>query len=422
MARMPVRLFGLKIPFLAYDFSIADPAFAAILQMGAFGLGSYGTYEALKFAAFYRGVALISGTIATLPLRTYKNAPDDDGDTTRVVSSSFLDTNPAGPYALTPYTWKERVAFEVVSQGECGLLHVRNEAGGLVGLWPVSRSAYKVELQADGSRLFEVSQVNGPPKPLTEGDFTQILGLSLDGVHGISPVALFQRGIQLAAAQEVASMRQATGGFKVAGLVSPASEDVSEDDAKAIQNGVNANMSGPDKAGAMIFVNKRLTFTKWDQTNDEAQFLELRRYAREEAALMLGLPQFMLEPSKQTSWGTGIEQQFLGLQKMTFAPITSRIEEAVSRAISPGTKFVEFDYQSLLQPDPETFVKIKLEELDAGILSEEEYREAMGYGPKDPNDTFRTPVPAKASGALPLEPAESPPAEMTAPSNGKMMQ
>jgi len=203
------------------------------------------------------------------------------------------------------------------------------------------------------------------------------------------------------------------------------SPKVGDEDAQAIQMDINSKMLGPDKAGSMIMTNKRLTFTKWDQTNDEAQFLELRRYAREEAALMLGLPIYMLEPSKQTSWGTGILEQNLGLQRYTLAPTTSRIEEAISLFISPSTKFVEFDYKGFLQGSPDIEIKLLLEQYTGGILSFEEVRRTLGLGPKNPNDTFLTPTPVSALGRPPVEPTlPKPPmtegGTPSAPSNGKM--
>ena len=423
--KAPVKLFGVKIPFLAYDISISDPAgMAALLQSGVFGLGGYGTYEALKFAAFYRGCALISGAIASLPLRTYKNGVDDDGNEVRDRMPSFLDTQPSGPYGMTAFAWKELIVFNVVSQGECGLLPVYTNGGSLTGLLPISRSQYTVTTKG-ATRHYRVDMGQGKFEDHTDEDFIQIVGLSLDGIRGISPIALFQRGIQLSAAQEITSMRQATSGMKVAGLVAPKDEDISPEDAQAIQNDINSKMLGPDKAGSMIMTNKRLVFQKWDQNNTEAQFLELRRYAREEAALMLGLPIYMLEPSKQTSWGTGILEQNLGLQRYTLAPTTSRIEEAISLFISPSTKFVEFDYKGFLQGSPDVEIKLLLEQYTGGILSFEEVRRTLGLGPKNPKDTFLEPTPTSALGRPPIEPTLPKPA-MTegavpapAPSNGQ---
>src|SRR5712664_1691199 len=141
--RAPVRLFGLRIPGLAYDFSITDPAFAAMLNTGAFGLGPYSVYAALQSPAFYRGVSLICGTIATLPLRTYRNVDTDQDDDARVTAKSFLDLTPAGPYPMTTFDWKYQVIFHLVTEGGVGLKHLLTEAGALIGFLPCSPGAYE---------------------------------------------------------------------------------------------------------------------------------------------------------------------------------------------------------------------------------------------------------------------------------------
>jgi HK97 family phage portal protein len=424
VARVPLRIFGIKIPFLAYDMSISDPAFAAMLHMGGFGLGAYITFTALQNPAFFRGVSLISGTIASLPLRTYRNVDTDNDDDARESAKSFLDLTPSGPYGMTPFAWKRQIVFNLVTEGECGLIHILTEGGALAGLWPVHPSSYQVELRG-ATRVFKVQLSNGQFEDHDDSDFTQILSMSLDGIRGVSPVVLFQRGIQLAQAQEIAAMRTMTNGMHIAGLVAPKDEDIDEDDAKLIKMGLDAKVSGPENAGGLAMVNKRLVFTPWTQTNNDAQFMEGRRFSREEAALMLGLPIYMLEPSKQTSWGTGIAEQNLGLQKYTFMPITSAIEEAISPVLKPSAKFCEFDYKGLLQGTPETEIKLVLEQLTAGIVSEEEARDLLGFGPKDPGDTFRTPVPVATGGKVPMEPAETKPqsvaTEETAPSNGQLV-
>jgi HK97 family phage portal protein len=263
---------------------------------------------------------------------------------------------------------------------------------------------------------------DGQPQSYDDSNFTQILGMSLDGVRGISPVVLFQRGIQLGTAMEIAAMRTMTNGMHISGLVAPKDEDLSEDDAKALKMGLDAKVSGPDNAGGLAMVNKRLVFTPWTQSNQDAQFEQGRRFQREEVALMLGMPIYKLNPEKQSSWGTGVSEQNAGWARETLMPLTSRIEEAVSPLLSPSTKFVEFDYKGLLQGTPTDEVKLILEQLTAGILSEEECREFLGLGPKDPGDTFREPVPVGPSGKIPMEPAVpkpvQPESEEVASTNG----
>lgn len=396
---------------VSYDLSISDPAFAAMLQMGTFGLGPYGIMQALQFPAFYRGAALITGEIASLPLKTWR----DLGDGEREPAQSFLDDKPSGPYGLTPFQWKQQVMFNMVTEQECGLLHIFTTSGALVGLMPVHPSNYTVKWVArDGivEKEFQLSNESGFRYSDT---FTQIVGMSTDGLRGLSPRVLFQGGIQLALAQEVASMRQMTSGSHISGLASAKDEDIPEEDAKIIKAGIDQKVNSPNSAGAIVFVNKRIEFTPWAQNNDQAQFMEGRRYSREDAALMLGIPIFKLEPSKQTSWGTGVAEQNLGFARETLMPLTSCVEEAISAVLKPSAKYVEFDYKGLLQGTPEVEVKLILEQVDAGLMSEEQAMEMLGNR-KD--GTFRTPTPISPSGKPPMEPAPQAQDVMPAMANG----
>jgi len=402
MPRVPVTIFGRKIPFLAYDVSISDPAFAAMLQMGSFGLGPYGIFQALQFPAFYRGVALICGEIASLPLKTWK----DTGDGEREEAESFLDKSPSGPYGLTPFAWKQQVMFNMVTEQECGLLHVETEGGALIGLMPYHPSNYAVKWVARGGIVEKQFLLQGETEPRYSDSFTQIVGLSMDGLRGLSPRVLFQGGIQLALAQEIASMRMMTSGSHISGLVSAKDEDIDADDAKIIKADVDAQINTPNSTGKMVFVNRRLVFTPWQATNEQAQFMEGRRYAREEAALMLGVPMFKLEPSKQTSWGTGVAEQNLGFARETLMPLTSCVEEAVSAVLKPSAKYIEWDYKGLLQGTPEIEVKLILEQVTAGLMSEEQAIEMLG---NRKTGTFRTPEPVGKTGMPPVEPQEPKP-------------
>jgi phage portal protein BeeE len=136
---------------------------------------------------------------------------------------------------------------------------------------------------------------------------------------------------------------------------------------------------------------------------------------------MLGVPAHLLySTSKEQSFASGLSEQVTGLQRFTLMPYTARIEGALSALLKPSTKFVEFDYKGLLAGTPENETKVLLEELAAGVISEEEVRAKLGYGPKEPTDTFHSPAPVGARGNPPLE---EPAAGQSAPpgnGNGKM--
>lgn len=407
--------------WLSFDMSIASPQFADVLHFGMGPAGVYGAYTALENPAFNRAVQILAGTIASLPLRTYHY--DEDGDM-REPASSFMDTWPAGPAnRMSPFNWKEQVVMHLVTAGEVGLPHVHDVSGALIGLIPFGPQTYTPRWEG-GRRIFKVTVSDG--KQLDFGDgcdnaidgrcFTQILGPSLDGLRGLSAMWLFRRNIALAHALEVAAQRSMTNGLKISGLVSAKDGTLDGDDAAAVARQIKETMAGPDHAGELVITNAQLEFHPWTQSNVDAQFNESREFGVHDVARMLGVPAHMLySTSKEQSFASGLAEQWANFARTTLMPITSRIEEAVSPVVGPSTKFIAFDYKGLLQPTPEVETKLRLEIWDAGLMSKEEFREAEGLGPVDPNDTFNTPAPVPPSGRLPEIPQPAAPG-----SKGKM--
>lgn len=85
--------------------------------------------------------------------------------------------------------------------------------------------------------------------------------------------------------------------------------------------------------------------------NDAAQFLETRKFQRNEIAMMFGVPPHMIgDVEKTTSWGTGLQQQSIGFVRYTLRDYFSRIQEAFTRAMPPGI-LAEFDLSDLLRGD-----------------------------------------------------------------------
>lgn len=380
----------------AQTFSISDPAFAEWLAMNGFPVGELTTERALGITAYYRGVAIISGTIAGLPLKTYREKPD--GSRERV--KSFLD-KPAGPYPLTPFAWKELVMVHMLTKGETFLLHIYNAAGALIGLWPVHPdSVVSVEWRGT-EKVFTVSMADGTQRKFTQSEMTHVPGLTLDGIRGISMLNLFRSTIQTSIATETAARHMATSGLMIAGLVTPET-DIDEEEAKAIKRGLDAKVTGPDNAGGVAVINRNLKFTPWTMTADEAQFLQSREFNVIEFARMFGIPPHLLGATeKQTSWGTGVAEQNLGLARYTLMGWTSRLEEALSELL-PNPRFTEFDYKGLLQGTPKDEIDLLISQVQAGIMTKDEARAVLNLPPLT--------AAQKAESAPPPPPAPNEPA------------
>ena len=116
-------------------------------------------------------------------------------------------------------------------------------------------------------------------------------------------------------------------------------------------------------------------------TAADAQFLESRAFQIEEVARWFGVPPHLLmQTDKQTSWGTGVEEQNNGLSRFTIHPWTTRIEQALSRLL-PSTQWVEFDFASLERPTPEDEINLIIAQVNAGILTVDEARALRNLPP-----------------------------------------
>lgn len=394
----------------------------------ALGIGSGGPEEvtahtAMGVSAVYRAVSLISGTVGTLPLRTL--APAKDG--TQTVVSSFLDSpggTPPNP-TLTAFEWKELVAVCLLLHGNAYAQKIFNANGAVVALDLLQPTAVKVTRAPEkpGGRNFCIKLDDGTTIDMDARQIVHIPGISLDGVSGVSPIALARLGLSASMAGDKASFQRFSSGAMISGMVTPADDDMDPDDAKAVKETVNGAMLGPENAGAIAVINRKLTFTPWMMNNADAQFLESREFQIAEIGRWFGIPPHLLGSlEKTTSWGTGIEEQNRGLARYTLQPWTTRIEQRLSLLV-PGSRKVEFNYAQLLAPSVEQEVTLLLAQVNGGLITVNEARRVRNLPPVDGGDTLRTmpgggetggprtgdpaPVPEPAPGRAEKEPANA---------------
>jgi HK97 family phage portal protein len=366
------------------SWSVSDPAIVELLGLGSPNLAgvAVGESSVLGLAAVYRAVSLIAGTIASLPMRTIET--NKDGHTER--ARSFLDT-PGGPTGPTPFEWKEQVLVHLLLHGNAYCAHIYGGAGQIVGLLPVHPLAVTVEMQPDGSRLFTVSLADGTRRVFNSAQLTHIPALSTDGVAGLSPIAVARNVFGTSLAGDRAAARMFSNGAMISGLVTP-EEDLTEDEAKTIKDSLRQKIQGGNNSGDIAVINRKLRFEKWSMSAEDAQFLQSRAFQVEEIARFYGVPPHLLmQTEKQTSWGTGVQEQNRGLARYTLEPWTTRIQERLSRLLTGGRK-CEFDYSAFVQPDPETEISLLIQQVEAGLLTINEARKIRNLPPLPGGDVI----------------------------------
>lgn len=367
------------------NLSVSDPVLAEYFGVGApnYSGVQVGEGSALALSAVYRAVALVSGTIASLPLETVREV-----DGVRTTVASFLN-EPGGTDGPTKYEWTETVLLHLLLHGNCFVAHVFNGAGAIAALVPLHPLGVSVE-QADvpGGKLFKATLIDGTVRVFDATTMTHIPAMSTDGVRGMSPIAVARNSLGTAIAGDRAAARMFSNGALITGMVTP-EEDVTEEEAAAIKEGLNRNVAGWDNAGDIAVINRKMKFTPWTMTAADAQFLESRAFQVEEVSRWFGVPPHLLmQTEKQTSWGQGVEAQNRAMGRTVLAPWTRRIEERLSRLL-PAPRFVRFDFSALERPTPEAEVDLLIKQVEAGLITPNEARHIRNLPPIEGGDTLR---------------------------------
>lgn len=399
---------------------VRSPVFAQFLTPGvSSGIDGVAVTEAstMGLSGFWRAVSLISGTLASLPMPSYRDGPTGNREK---VPSIFDD--PDGPDGQTPFEWKETAFAHLVLHGRCGALKIRNAAGGLVRLPLVHPGMFHEELPTAqeikekrrpvGGLWFRVQMDDGRSLKLDAQDFWYVPGLSLDGKTGVSLLTYARLSLATAMAGDKSAGNMFARGALIAGLATPDEDQDITDDIPEIRRQLDANVLGHDNAGTIAVINRKLKLQPWSMTAVDAQFLQSRQFSIEEISRWTGVPPHLLmQVEKQTSWGTGVDEQNQGMSKFVLGHWAQRFEQRASRLLA-RPRWCEFDFAGLERPNFATEIDLLLKQTGGKpILTINEARAIRNLPPVAGGDDLM-PAPAPAPPAPdPTEGENDAPAE-----------
>lgn len=365
----------------------------------------------LGLSAFYRAVSLISGQLAMLPLESFTT--DAQGIPKRVPS---VFDNPDTDDGQTPFEWKETLFVHLLLHGRTGALKLRNQAGGLARLALVHPLSFTVQEPSArdhdrgtvpaGGLWFYVRLQDGRTAKLDGEDFWYLPGMSLDGVDTEGLIRTAGQSIGTSLAAERAAHKMFTKGAMISGIATPEDEEDITDDVIEIRKQINNATSGAENAGTIAVINRRLKLQPWTMTAVDAQFLQSRQFQIEEIARWTGVPPHLLmQTEKQTSWGTGVEEQNRAMGRTVLGPWSARFEDRASRLLA-RPRSVRFDFTRLERMAPDREVDTDLKQVAGGVMTVTEYRARRGWPPLAEPETVAPPTPDDDEGDDDAPPAE----------------
>ncbi len=387
LSRNSGELVNLSQPPIAEErslVSISDP-----LMLERLGLTSpigprIDECTSMTYAAVFRSISIIASNIAGLDFGAYRT--EANGIKTKV--PSFLDDpykpRPDMPPILSKFEWHELMMIHLLLHGNFYAEKMKNAAGMVIALNPIHPRCVHVEWDNTywGGKKYTAYGDDGKQHVGGAERFIQIMGISLDGLRGISVLSAARLGIGIGLVGDESAYQMFDRGATISGMVTPRDgEELSDDDVTQVKRFIANSMTGAENTGDIAVINRRLEFMKWTMSAQDAQFLESRTFQIDEIGRWFGIPSHLLNLSqKSTSWGPGIEQQNIGLARYTLQPWTNRVSSRLSMLVPRG-QTVEYLYDTFLRPEPQSHITSILAQISGGLITPNEGRQMMNMAP-----------------------------------------
>jgi HK97 family phage portal protein len=344
---------------------------------------------AMRLVAVYRCVELIAGTCAALPLKAYRK-----GTRTRVDSPVLDDPHPE----LTAFeTWEIGYA-SLLLWGNAYFRKLRDGTGRVRYLWPIHPGRVKPEFVEPtganpGGKVFVIADKDGQRHPYTGYEILQIPGLGYDGLQGLSRIQLAKQGLGVGLAAEEYAARFFGSGTHLSGIIT-ADANIDQVAADAIKLRWKEKVGGLAKAHDIAVLGGGAKFQPISIPAKDAELLASREYGVTEIARLFGLPPYAIgDVEKSTSWGTGIEQQKIGLVQFTLQPsYLTRVEQRLTKEVllNPAV-YAEYTIEGLLRGDAKARAAFYEAMVRIRAMNPNEVRARENLEPYEGGDEFINP-------------------------------
>lgn len=308
--------------------------------------------KAMRVATVYACVRIISGAVATLPLdikrrldaRTREDASDH----------SLWNLIRRKPNRWqTPSQFRRMQQAHLLLRGNAYAMKVvsRGEVRELIPLHP---DRVECKQRDDLALEYVYTRKDGRRVTLAQADVFHLVGLTLDGVHGVSALTYARETIGLSLAMEEHGATTFRHGARVSSALSHPGK-LGIEGVDSLKASLDSFRSGGEQEGKTLILEEGMTYTPIAMTAEDAQWVEARKFSRTDIAMFFGLPPHMIgDTEKSTSWGTGIDSQGQGFVTYTLEDHLTTWEETINRDLVPEAEpdmYARFNRAALVKGD-----------------------------------------------------------------------
>lgn len=370
--------------------------------------------DALSYPPVWHAVSKITGALMTMDFELLKRVKggkevQDDHALSELIAFAPNDYQ-------TAQQWRRQMGFHAIMWGNARS-YIRRVDGVPVELIPLDPECswsrmVRVENPEEGTQSVQkwhatvvsrddklslwVDIKNNPEKVvyIPDTEVWHVPGLGFDGVEGIELLNVGRRAMGLGVGEAKHLEKQQKKGYG-GGLMfeAPPGTFRQESDAKEFLKGAREQFGGTD-AEVIGLLREGIKANVLSMNNNDAQFVEQRKFNREEIALLFSL-EGILGDSSNASYASEV-QKAIAFKTNCLAPWMVAFEaESTRKLLSPKERrkglYCKYDDRMILRMDPGSLMTFCVQGRTAGILNANECRALFDYNEYEGGDEYGNP-------------------------------
>jgi len=297
-----------------------------------------GEDDAMTIDTVFACVNVLSQSIASLPLDLYRIVRRRDGKEERTKARNLplyriANKRPHGEF--TSFRWRQHMMVQVLLRGNAITQILRDDSGSVIGLYPLlwERATIK-RRESSGEIVYEYKPTNQTKDAvaLDSSEVLHIRGISeTGGIVGMSVIGAQREALGLARSVERHGGKTFANGASPSGVLE-VPDTLSDAAYERLRESWRLNQSGTENAGKTPILEAGTKFSAMSMSNEDAQFLETRKFQRSQIASFFRVPAHLINDLERATF-SNIEHQDLGYVKHSLLPWLVNIEQELDCAL-----------------------------------------------------------------------------------------
>lgn len=387
--------------YRGWSLASGDPALLGLFGGMETGSGVYVSEEsAMRLAAVFACIQKISRTVAQIPLHVLKK--DGRGGRAHATEHPLFYLLHRQPNRfMTSYQFRQMMQAGVTARGNAVAKVVRDNAGRVAEIIPIPADRVRFEVAGNSLRYHFLEGSKEIPWP-TE-NVLHLRGLVTDGLIGLSPIRAARETI----GEGIAAQNFGAGFYKRGmtlsyALVHPGK--LGQEVVKNIKESLVEAYAGHKKAHQVIVLEEGMELKPVGISPEDAQWIETRRFNREEIAAIFDLPPHMIGSLERATFNN-IEMMSLEFVLYSLTPWLVNWEQQLLISLFTEEERevyeVKFNVDGLLRGDAKSRWESHAKAFMCGAKSPNEIRELENMNPREGGDFYYVPQNMTSGGETP---------------------